>query len=203
MTTLTFYGIRELTPGPRWRQLFDATWAGYRNWYLSEGEFTRPSLESAHRMLTRHMPELAGTWEHLVELSGGDETAARMLTLYDPPQFLPGCSQLALTGETPMLIRNYDYRPELCERVVYSSAFTGRRVIGSSDCLWGLLDGMSDAGLAISLAFAAPRRRFGIRHSADRPLPTRGCRHRWRCNRRVGQGAGEYGVQPHNFGPER
>jgi predicted choloylglycine hydrolase len=92
-------------------------------------------------MLTRHMPELAGTWEHLVELSGGDETAARMLTLYDPPQFLPGCSQLALTGETPMLIRNYDYRPELCERVVYSSAFTGRRVIGSRDCLWGLLDG--------------------------------------------------------------
>jgi predicted choloylglycine hydrolase len=157
MTTLTFYGIRELTPGPRWRQLFDATWAGYRNWYLSEGEFTRPSLESAHRMLTRHMPELAGTWEHLVELSGGDETAARMLTLYDPPQFLPGCSQLALTGETPMLIRNYDYRPELCERVVYSSAFTGRRVIGSSDCLWGLLDGMSDAGLAISLAFGGRR----------------------------------------------
>ena len=73
MTTLTFYGIRELTPGPRWRQLFDATWSGYRNWYLSEGEFTRPSLESAHRMLQRHMPELTGTWEHLVELSGGDE----------------------------------------------------------------------------------------------------------------------------------
>ena len=114
MTTLTFYGIRELTPGPRWRQLFDATWSGYRNWYLSEGEFTRPSLESAHRMLKRHMPELTGTWERLVELSGGDETASRMLTLYDPPRFAPGCSQVALTGETPMLIRNYDYRPELC-----------------------------------------------------------------------------------------
>jgi hypothetical protein len=63
----------------------------------------------------------------------------------------------ALTGETPMLIRNYDYRPELCERVVYSSALTGRRVIGSSDCLWGLLDGMNDGGLAISLAFGGRR----------------------------------------------
>jgi predicted choloylglycine hydrolase len=157
MTTLTFYGIRELTPGPRWRQLFDATWAGYRRWYLSEGESTRPSVDLAHRMLERYMPELTGTWERLVELSGGDDTAARMLTLYDPPRFLPGCSQLALTGETPMLIRNYDYRPDLCERVVLSSAFTGRRVIGSSDCLWGLLDGMNDAGLAISLAFGGRR----------------------------------------------
>jgi predicted choloylglycine hydrolase len=191
MTTLTFYGIRELTPGPRWRQLFDATWSGYRNWYLSEGESTRPSLESAHRMLKRHMPELTGTWERLVELSGGDETAARMLTLYDPPRFAPGCSQVALTGETPMLIRNYDYRTGALVRVVYSSALTGRRVIGYSDCLWGLLDGMNDGcGLAMSLAFGGRRGAgFGIRHTADRPLRTRGCRHRWRCNRRVGPGA--------------
>ncbi|HVD19460.1 MAG TPA: C45 family peptidase [Propionibacteriaceae bacterium] len=157
METLTFYGIRELVPGPRWRQLFDATWAGYRNWYLSEGQATRPPVELAYRMLKRHMPELTGTWERLVELTGGDETAARMLTLYDPPRFLPGCSQMALTGDTPMLVRNYDYRPDLCERVVHSSAFTGRRVIGSSDCLWGLLDGMNDAGLAISLAFGGRR----------------------------------------------
>jgi len=113
MTTLTFYGIRELIPGPRWRQLFDATWPGYRTWYLSEGESSRPSVELAYRMLKRHMPELADTWERLVELAAGDETAARMLTLYDPPRFLPGCSQMALTGDTRMLIRNYDYRPEL------------------------------------------------------------------------------------------
>jgi predicted choloylglycine hydrolase len=157
MTTLTFYGIRELVPGPRWRQLFDATWAGYRNWYFSDGESTRPALDLAYRMLTRHMPELVPTWQRLVDLSGGDEAAARMLTLYDPPRFLPACSQLALTGDTPMLIRNYDYRPDLCERVVFSSAFTGRRVIGSSDCLWGLLDGMNDAGLAVSLAFGGRR----------------------------------------------
>jgi predicted choloylglycine hydrolase len=103
------------------------------------------------------MPELAGTWERLVELTGGDETAARMLTLYNPPRFLPGCSQLALAGDSPVLVRNYDYRPDLCERVIFSSAFTGRRVIGSSDCLWGLLDGMNDAGLVISLAFGGRR----------------------------------------------
>lgn len=151
MTELLFHGIRELTPGPRWRQLFTATWPGYRAWYLSEGDAARPSLAVAAAALRRHLPELVPTWERLVELADGDPTAARMLTLYDLPRFLPGCSQAVFPGRTPMLVRNYDYRPDLCERVVYSSAFTGRRVIGSSDCLWGLLDGMNDAGLAVSL----------------------------------------------------
>ena len=157
MTVLTFYGIREPTPGPRWRQLFDATWNAYRAWYLSEGESARPDLATAGRMFKRYMPELTPTWERLIEVAGGEETAARLLTLYNPPRFLPGCSQLALTGDAPLLIRNYDYRPDLCERVVYSSAFSGRQVIGSSDCLWGLLDGMNDAGLVVSLAFGGRR----------------------------------------------
>ena len=34
-----------------------------------------------------------------------------------------------------------------------TSRWTGRRVLGMSDCLWGLLDGMNDAGLAVSLAY--------------------------------------------------
>jgi predicted choloylglycine hydrolase len=149
----TFYGIREPQPGPRWRELFDATWAGYRSWYLREGDRARPSLRVCRQRLTRHMPELVPAWERLVELVDGDETAARMLTLWDPPRFLPGCSQAVLLGDERILVRNYDYRPDLCERVVYSSALSGRRVIGSSDCLWGLLDGMNDAGLVVSLTF--------------------------------------------------
>ena len=152
-TAITCYGIRESVPADRWRALFDATWPAYRAWYLSEGESVRPNLRTCRRMLARHMPELVSTWERLVDLAGGDETPARMLTLYNPPRFLPGCSQAVLTGDTPILVRNYDYHPDLWERVMYSSAFTGRRVIGTSDCLWGLLDGMNDAGLVISLAF--------------------------------------------------
>ena len=33
------------------------------------------------------------------------------------------------------------------------TAWSGRRVIGMSDCLWGLLDGVNDDGLAVSLTF--------------------------------------------------
>jgi predicted choloylglycine hydrolase len=154
---VTFYGIREKLPGPRWKALYDALWPGYRSWYLGEGDDARPSLDFARRQLARHMPELVPTWRRLVALSGDDETAARMLTLVNPPRFLPGCSQAVLLDETPMLVRNYDYDPDLCEQVVYSSAFTGRRVIGTGDCLWGLLDGMNDAGLVVSLAFGGRR----------------------------------------------
>ncbi len=151
------YGVQEPIPGGQWRALFDATWAGYRAWYLREGDSARPDLRTSRRMLGRHLPELVPTWERLVELAAGDETAARMLTLYHPPPFVAGCSQAVLAGDAPVLVRNYDYHPDLWERVVYSSAFTGRRVIGSSDCLWGLLDGMNDAGLVVSLAFGGQR----------------------------------------------
>jgi predicted choloylglycine hydrolase len=153
----TFWAIREPTPGEQWRALFEATWSSYRAWYLQDGDVARPRLDVARRQLGSHMPELVPTWERLVELADGDETAARMLTLWNPPAFLPGCSQAVLTGDTPALVRNYDYRPDLCERVIYSSAFTGRRVLGMSDCLWGLVDGMNDAGLAASVAFGGRR----------------------------------------------
>ena len=150
---LTVYGINERTPGPRWRALFDATWPGYRAWYLSHGEQARPDLRTARRMLASHMPELMPTYHRLVELAGGSDLGARMLTLWDAPAFAPACSQAVLTGPEPALCRNYDYGVDLWERTIYTSAFTGRRVIGSGDCLWGLLDGMNDAGLAVSLAF--------------------------------------------------
>ena len=159
--TSTFFGFTERTPGPRWRALFDATWPAYRAWYLSEGDsegdVVRPSLATAQRKLQQYMPELVPTWERLVDLSGGEDTAARMLTLYNPPRFLPGCSQAVLADEAPVLVRNYDYHPDLSERVIYSSAFSGRRVMGTSDCLWGLVDGMNDSGLVISLAFGGRR----------------------------------------------
>lgn len=149
----TFYGTVEDRPGPRWRALFDAVWPGYRAWYLRDGDAARPDLATAERKLRLHMPELVPTWERLVALTGHDETAARMLTLWNPPRFLPGCSQVALQTPEPALLRNYDYGLELFEQVHSSTRFERRRVIGTSDCLWGLLDGMNDDGLAISLAF--------------------------------------------------
>ena len=162
---MTLYGILEETPGPRWQSLFEATWSAYRAWYASEGLERRPDLATCRAALQRHMPELVPTWERIVALAGDDEVAARMLSLWNPPAFMPGCAQLVLHGPQRLLIRNYDYSPELFERVVYSSRFSDRRVIGTGDCLWGLLDGMNDDGLVVSLTFGGrpgSGRGFGI-----------------------------------------
>lgn len=163
--TMTLYGIREETPGPKWQSLFEATWSAYRAWYASEGLDRRPDLATCRAALQRYMPELVPTWERMVALAGDDEVAARMLSLWNPPSFAPGCSQLVLNAPQRLLIRNYDYSPELFERVVYSSRFTDRSVIGTGDCLWGLLDGMNDDGLVVSLTFGGrpgSGRGFGI-----------------------------------------
>jgi len=165
LTTMTMYGIREERPGRRWKSLFEATWNAYRAWYSSESLEKRPDLATCREALNQHMPELVPTWESLVALSGDDEVAARMLSLWDPPKYAPGCAQLVLNKPQRLLIRNYDYSPELFEQVVYSSRFTGRRVIGTGDCLWGLLDGMNDDGLVVSLTFGGrpgSGRGFGI-----------------------------------------
>ena len=106
------------------------------------------------------MPELGPVYERLIELSGKDETAAAMLTLWNPPPFIVACSQAVVpdsrTGE-PVLVRNYDYDPRLFEATVHRSRWSTRAVLGTGDCLWGLVDGVNDAGLAVSLTFGGRR----------------------------------------------
>ncbi|HEY6398705.1 MAG TPA: C45 family peptidase, partial [Solirubrobacteraceae bacterium] len=136
---------------------FQTMWPAYRAWYLQDGEARRPDLDTCTRMLARYMPELVSTYERLVELAGADELAARMLSLYRPPGFIVGCSQGAWTRDTPVLVRNYDYPASRLEGIVYLTDWNGRRVIGMSDCLWGLLDGINDSGLAVSLTFGGRR----------------------------------------------
>jgi predicted choloylglycine hydrolase len=155
--TLTFHAVEEPQPGPRWQARFAETWPAYRRWYLRDGDAARPSYAVARARLRAHMPELVPVWQRLVELAGGGDLAARMLSLYDPPPLVSGCSQAVLPAPEPMLVRNYDFDPDLLEGVISAGALTGRRVLGMSDCLWGLLDGINDAGLAVSLAFGGRR----------------------------------------------
>jgi predicted choloylglycine hydrolase len=154
---LELEALDELEPGPEWRARFEAMWPTYRTWYLQEGESERPDLDTCRRALAGHMPELVPVFERLCELAGGDELAARLLSLYRPPGFIVGCSQGAWTRDAPVLVRNYDYPAARLEGIVYLTRWGSRRVIGMSDCLWGLLDGINDAGLAVSLTFGGRR----------------------------------------------
>jgi predicted choloylglycine hydrolase len=156
-TPFTFRSLEELEAGPVWAGVFEERWPHYRTWFLQEGEEARPSYATSVRMLGMHMPELLPASERLVDLAGGGDLAARMLSLYTPPPFLAACSQGVWTRGTPMLARNYDYAPSRMEGIVWHQRLLEKRVIGMSDCLWGLLDGMNDAGLAVSLTFGGRR----------------------------------------------
>jgi predicted choloylglycine hydrolase len=154
---LTFSAVEEATPGVKWQSLFRRHWPRYRPWFLHEGERARASYAESVRMLREHMPELVPTYERLSALAGGGDLEARMLSMWRPPSYLPGCSQAVWTRGEPILVRNYDYSPDRIEGTILSTGWEGRRVIGMSDCLWGLLDGVNDAGLAVSLAFGGRR----------------------------------------------
>ena len=99
------------------------------------------------------MPELVPAWERLTAMIPGDPEAAAALALWNPPPFLTGCSQAAVLAGGPALIRNYDWDYRLLDGAVGRTEYAGRRVLGMLDCLWGLLDGVNDAGLAVSLTF--------------------------------------------------
>ncbi len=154
---LTFRAVSESIPGEKWRTLFDAHWPGYRRWFLSEGDEARPTYLASIRALREHMPEIVPTYEKLCELAGGSDLAARFLSFYCPPAYLSGCSQAIWRGETPLLVRNYDYSPRLCDGVILHTRWTGTDVVAQTDCLWGVLDGINEHGLAVSLTFGGRR----------------------------------------------
>jgi predicted choloylglycine hydrolase len=148
--------IREDQPGPKWQARFETFWPSYREWFLSEGYLARPGYVPSVKKLRKHMPELMPVYEELVGLAGGGDLAARFLSLYRPPPYAMDCSQAVWSGRNPALVRNYDYTPGLFEGTLLFSSWN-RPVIAMSDCLWGVLDGINDAGLAVSLAFGGRR----------------------------------------------
>jgi predicted choloylglycine hydrolase len=158
MLPFTFRALQELELGPKWQTVFEEKWPHYRAWFLREGEAARPSYATSVRMLRAHMPELVPAYERVVELAGGGDLAARMLSLYKPPPYLAACSQGVWTREGgPVLVRNYDYAPSRFEGIAWHTRLMDKRVLGMSDCLWGLLDGTNDDGLAVSLTFGGRR----------------------------------------------
>ena len=148
-----FSAVHEAQPGAKWLAHTQAALPGYRQWFASEGEIKRPSLAECRSALHQHMPELLPFWQRLLDLTQADELSARLLSFYCPAVSASGCSQAVWTRYTPTLVRNYDFVPALCEGRLLQSAWHGTRVIASTDCLWGALDGMNEHGLSVSMAF--------------------------------------------------
>ncbi|KOT52252.1 MULTISPECIES: C45 family autoproteolytic acyltransferase/hydolase [Streptomyces] len=133
----------------------DGRWAAHARtlWQDMEGLLTEegrtPEGAGRVRALFRtHMPELMPVLDRLAVQLDRPEARA-FLTHAALRPFSPACTQIGRNGT---LLRNYDFPPDQCEGTIVSSCFL-RPVIGMQDVLWGLLDGMNDAGLAVSLTF--------------------------------------------------
>ena len=155
---VTFRSIVEETPGPKLAALFQGAWPAYRRWFLRDGDAARPSYAAGYRALRTYLPELVGTYDRLVELTGGGDLEARFLSHWRPTPFFSGCSMVAWPGVGgPALVRNYDYVPALCDTTLLTTRWTSQRVTAMSDCVWGALDGVNEHGLAVALSFGGRR----------------------------------------------
>jgi predicted choloylglycine hydrolase len=150
---IVFHAIAEDQAGRKWRNVYDRHWRAYSRWFLREGNRARPTYLASVRALRAHMPELIPAFEQVCEAAGGGDLEARFLSMWCPPIYVGGCSQAILGRSPSCIIRNYDFSPHLIEGTWLASRFIGRRVLAMLDCLWGVLDGINEDGLSVSLAF--------------------------------------------------
>jgi predicted choloylglycine hydrolase len=144
-------------PGPAAAAEFHRAWPSYRHWFLHEGEALRPSYAEGRHAIATHMPELLADYDAFVDAVGGGDLEARFLSHWCPPPLVAACSIAILAAPHPMLIRNYDYPPSLCDALALRTHWSGRSVLGMADCGWGLMDGMNADGLAIAISFGGRR----------------------------------------------
>jgi len=151
---LNFSTVSEPTiAGAKWKGLFDTYWQGYRTWFLSKDTVNTPDLQTSQEALKKYMPKMWSTYKHLCTLSNADAVMARFLTGFQPPPYISACAQAVIKADEIQLVRNYDYHPDLLEGTLLLSKWNDHKVMGTSDCLLGIVDGMNDAGLCVSLTF--------------------------------------------------
>ena len=156
----TFRAFAEDAPGPLWQHHFRKMWPSYRRWFLRYGERDRPTYLESLQALRKHIPEFVPVYEHMTDLAGGGDHAARFLSQYCPPPLFRGCSQAVYEADETVMVRSYDYSPYVFDGLLMRSRFHQRDVIGMLDCMSGLLDGINSDGLAVSMSFGG-REEFG------------------------------------------
>ena len=149
MGNLIFEAVDYGKPGSAtWSDRARSLWpSSVRSW--ADDSTWIPDLQTdALERFAEHLPELVPVLENLANALE-DPGAAAFLTQLTFKPFFVSCSQSSVAGA---LVRNYDFDPAMCERTIARTQYL-RPVIGVNEALWGMLDGMNDAGLAVSLTF--------------------------------------------------
>jgi len=151
---LEFRSIEEASkPKDKWLDLFNTFWPGYNTWLTTNNFQDGVSLKDSKAALLKYMPKMLPTYNRLCKLVGDNELAHKFLTGYQPPAYVAACAQAVTKNDTIQLVRNYDYNPDLLEGAFMLTKWNKKKVMGTNDCLIGLVDGVNDDGLAVSLTF--------------------------------------------------
>ena len=155
----TFSAVSDDPNGVNLQAACQLRWPAYAKWYTSGiDNRERPTAELCRAQLLTYMPELLPSYDHLIQRLCPHVSDAhllpQLLSLYNAPAFVAGCSQVVWQrhNETA-LIRNYDFPHQLWDAMLLHSNWNGTRVIAMTDCLWGVLDGINEHGLTVSLSF--------------------------------------------------
>lgn len=163
---IKFKSINECgKPGEKWLELFNTFWPGYKSWLTTNNFQNKVSLADSKAAMLKYMPKMLPTYNKLCKLVGDDELAHKFLTGFQPPAYIAACAQAVTNTDTIQLVRNYDYAPDLLEGAFMLTKWNKNKVMGINDCLIGLVDGVNDAGLAVSLTFGGRKecgQGFGI-----------------------------------------
>ncbi|MFZ1702825.1 MAG: C45 family peptidase [Saprospiraceae bacterium] len=163
---LEFRSIAEVNkPGEKWLEIYKTFWPGYRAWLLQHDFQNTVSLEDSEAALKQYMPKMLPTYKRLCSLVKNDALATKFLTGFQPPAYISACAQAVTKKDSIQLVRNYDYSPGLLEGICMNTKWNKKKVLGTNDCLIGLVDGINEDGLAISLTFGGRKevgRGFGI-----------------------------------------
>ena len=143
------------------------------------------------------MPELVPTWEALCERAGGGDLAARVLSLFDPPPLLAGCSQAVIDGA---LVRNYDYHPDRIEGTVLAQRDHAARARDERLPVGPARRRQRRRAWRSRWRSAAATRAGRVRDHARRPLPARDLRHGRAGGRDARPPARPRALQPHAGG---
>jgi predicted choloylglycine hydrolase len=152
---VTFRALSDDEGGHRIAEEFHRRWPFYTDWLLSaQRKKAMPSAAQCLDQLYKHMPELLPAFRRLDKVFGSPQYLPQFLCLYNPPTIIAGCSQAVWRRDNEIaLIRNYDFPQNKWDAMQLRSNWNGTGVIATTDCFWGVLDGMNEHGLAVSLSF--------------------------------------------------
>ncbi|WP_193179758.1 C45 family autoproteolytic acyltransferase/hydolase [Nisaea sediminum] len=147
-----FRAVDEPFPGNYARQAIEESRSFVTGWYAKADRI--PTPEDCRRRVAESMPEMLPVFDAMGEFSGGDPAMIAALAGIDPPPLIPaGCTVRAFTRPEPTMLRNYDFHPDATSAVILRSRWSGVRVLGMSEGVSGLLDGVNEHGVAAALTF--------------------------------------------------